>query len=147
MTIGKLLLGLARIDLVSFQFCTPKLQIIKVGLSELIQDTVTKTIIVNMCIYQKKGIKGEYSWNDDGTRHDKHKFPNNDKGIGKARELASDALSVPVSSLEFITAISGGIWYKFHSDHDRFSTYVHKHKIIVVLQAGSNILTVIIDDE
>ncbi|EGU4189944.1 hypothetical protein HWU03_004149 [Vibrio parahaemolyticus] len=93
----------------------------------------------------KKGIKGEYSWNDDGTRHDKHNFPNNEKSIGKAKKLAADALSVPVSSLEFITAISGGIWYKFHSDHDRFSTYVHKHRIIVVLQSESNILTVIID--
>lgn len=93
----------------------------------------------------KKGIRGEYSWNVDGTRHDKHNFPKNEKSIEKAKELAANALSVPVSSLAFITAISGGIWYNFNTSNDRFSTYVNKNRIIVILQAESNILTVIID--
>lgn len=40
-------------------------------------------------IRKRKGRKGEYSWNLDGTRHDKGKFPRNEQGIEAARANAS----------------------------------------------------------
>ena len=54
------------------------------------------------------GIKGEYSWNSDGSRHDKHKFPNSQRGIAKAKRIAAEALNVPHTSLQFVTSLTGG---------------------------------------
>lgn len=56
----------------------------------------------------RKGLKGEYSWNVDGTRHDQRRFPVNEKQINRARELAATALGVRKESLQFLTSISGG---------------------------------------
>jgi hypothetical protein len=56
----------------------------------------------------RTGLKGEYSWNKDGTRHDKHRFPASEQQIGRAKELAAAALKIPSSTLQFITAIDGG---------------------------------------
>jgi hypothetical protein len=50
--------------------------------------------------------KGEYSWNIDGSRHDVHKFPENDKGIVRAKEIAAQRLKVDPSVLTFVTSFS-----------------------------------------
>jgi len=49
-------------------------------------------------------LDGEYSWNIDGTRHDRHKFPGDEKWIKKAKYLASVHLGVPESTLQLIVA-------------------------------------------
>ncbi len=55
-----------------------------------------------------KRLKGEYSWNADGTRHDKGRFPESEKHIMKARELASEKLGIPETSLQFLIQEEGG---------------------------------------
>jgi hypothetical protein len=55
----------------------------------------------------RKNLCGVYSWNIDGTRHDKHKFPTNEKWIKKARKIASEQLRVPESALQFLIGITG----------------------------------------
>ena len=57
----------------------------------------------------KRGLSGEYSWNIDGSRHDNHRFPNNEKCIKAAKEHAATALGVNTSTLSFICAIEGGV--------------------------------------
>lgn len=54
-------------------------------------------------IRRKRGSKGEYSWNADGSRHDKHRFPISEGMIGKAKEIAAEKLRVQVDSLAFLT--------------------------------------------
>lgn len=56
----------------------------------------------------RNGLKGEYSWNKDGTRHDKHRFPASEQQINRAKELAASTLNIPQSTLQFVTAIDGG---------------------------------------
>lgn len=56
-------------------------------------------------VRRRKKRKGEYSWNDDGTRHDKHKFPVNEDMIGQAKVIAAEKLGIPISSLEFLTGV------------------------------------------
>lgn len=57
----------------------------------------------------KRGLKGQYSWNVDGTRHDAHRFPESENCIKRAKDLAASALNIPVGSLELVTAIPGGV--------------------------------------
>jgi len=54
--------------------------------------------------------KGEYSWNIDGSRHDKGKFLENEKGIVRAKEIAAGHLKIEPSVLSLITSFS-------HPDH------------------------------
>ena len=54
----------------------------------------------------KKGFKGEYSWNIDGTRHDKNNFPTNEKFIESAKQIASERLGINKNRLQFITYIN-----------------------------------------
>ena len=56
----------------------------------------------------RRGVKGDYSWNKDGSRHDKHKFPNSQKGMDKAKRIAAKTLNVPETSLQFVTSLAGG---------------------------------------
>ena len=57
-------------------------------------------------IRRKRGLKGEYSWNIDGSRHDEHKYPSNEKMIKRAKEIASEKLNIPVDVLQLITSLS-----------------------------------------
>lgn len=57
----------------------------------------------------RKRLGGEYSWNKNGSRHDKARFPSSEKMIGKARKIAAEALQVPESILQLITATGGGV--------------------------------------
>ena len=61
---------------------------------------------VHIC---KKGLKGAYPWNEDGTRHDKHRFPPSEQSIVAAKRYAAEALGVDADSLSLITSISGGV--------------------------------------
>ena len=59
-------------------------------------------------VRRKRGRKGEYSWNEDGSRHDKHKFPVNEGMIEKAKDIAASKLGVPIGSLQFLTGLPKG---------------------------------------
>jgi hypothetical protein len=50
--------------------------------------------------------KGEYSWNIDGSRRDKGKFPENETGIVRAKEIAAQHLKVEPSVLTLVTSFS-----------------------------------------
>jgi hypothetical protein len=52
----------------------------------------------------RNGLKGEYSWSVNGTQHDKHKFPSNEKWIKRAKTIAAEHLNVPASTLQFLTS-------------------------------------------
>jgi hypothetical protein len=100
-----------------------------------------------------RNLKGEYSWNIDGTRHDKHKFPASEQQIGRAKELGSQALNVPVSTLQFLTAVRGGhritisTNHKGDSQRPRMSTYVRKNEHLVLLESQTGFLVVVIAAE
>lgn len=56
----------------------------------------------------RRGLGGEYSWNADGTRHDEHRFPPNEKCIKRAKEIAARHLRVSESTLQLIVGLEGG---------------------------------------
>lgn len=86
-------------------------------------------------VRRKRGRKGEYSWNEDGSRHDKHKFPVSEGMIGKAKEITANKLRVPVGTLEFLTGIPrGGRIVVLHEGPPWFSeTYIFAEFELVVL--------------
>jgi hypothetical protein len=52
---------------------------------------------------RRRKRNGEYSWNVDGTRHDKHRFPYSEDMLASAKEIAASHLGIPASSLELIS--------------------------------------------
>lgn len=100
---------------------------------------------------KKRGLKGEYSWNEDGTRHDTHRFPGAEQCINRARDLAASALNIPVNTLQFISGIEGGVFVSVQDNLDAsrtnkaFNSYVHKCKLVVIF-GGANGLVIVIDN-
>lgn len=98
---------------------------------------------------KKRGLKGEYSWNENGTRHDKHRFPREEQCIKRAKELAASALNVSIDTLELITAFGGGVFISaqenLHTNHPSkdFHSYIHKGKFAVILGAPNGLVIVI----
>ena len=87
----------------------------------------------------RKGLKGEYSWNIDGTRHDKSRFPASEEQIDKAKELASNALNIPKNILQLITMEDGGKFVSVLSQDDSanrerrlFSMYIRVKEQIII---------------
>lgn len=68
-------------------------------------------------IRRRRNAKGEFSWNADGSRHDKGKFPVNEAMIGKAKEIAANELKIPISSLDFLTGVPNGGHLRVYQDH------------------------------
>jgi hypothetical protein len=58
----------------------------------------------------RPGLGGEYSWNKDGSRHDKHRFPKSEPMIKAAKSIAASELGISVGSLQFITSVPGGLY-------------------------------------
>ena len=100
----------------------------------------------------RSGLKGEYSWNKDGTRHDKHRFPASEQQIGRARRIAADALGVPHNTLQFITSINGGSHVSMSEvrsegrPHGLLSMYVRVSEHLVLLGSQSGLLLFIRDE-
>jgi hypothetical protein len=98
---------------------------------------------------KKRGLKGEYSWNMDGSRHDKHKFPVSEQCISRARDLAANSLKIPVSTLQFITKVEGGVFISIQENNDViasrkiFNSYVHKDRFVVVFGGGDGLIIAI----
>lgn len=102
---------------------------------------------------EKRGVQGEYSWNSDGTRHDEHRFPTSEKCIRAAKRHAASALGIPVSSLNFIVGIPGGVRIAVRtnlSDSSKyirvFGTYVRRNHSLLVFGSEPGLVFVLIDD-
>jgi len=100
----------------------------------------------------KRGEKGEYSWNIDGTRHDKHKFPKNEKYIVRAKKIAAEALGISPGILQLVTVADNYSWYKVISIQDDgreelFRMYIYKNQIVVALISDKGLITVLIPKE
>ena len=101
----------------------------------------------------KKGLAGEYSWNIDGTRHDKKNFPVSEKCISAAKQHAASALRIPISSLQFITAESGGTRMSLRSNLDPtisnfplFTAYVPVKRYLAVFGSPSGLVLVLANE-
>lgn len=100
----------------------------------------------------RNGLKGEYSWNRDGTRHDKHRFPASEQQIGRAKELAASALNIPKSTLQFITAIDGGTRVSVSAlpssarARSALSVYVRLEQHLVFLGSPKGLVIVVWDE-
>ncbi len=95
-------------------------------------------------IRRGRGAKGEYSWNEDGSRHDKHKFPVSEDMIGKAKEIAAERLKVPKECLKFLIGVPRGTHFRISSDGPaRFSSSSVSGEFDFVLLASENWLVLV----
>jgi hypothetical protein len=93
----------------------------------------------------KRRKKGEWSWNEDGTRHDKRRFPVSSDCIAAAKRHASEVLNVPIDSLQFICAESGGVRVSLMATRKGktivlLQTYVRVDQALVVFESAKGIL-------
>lgn len=101
---------------------------------------------------KKRGLGGEYSWNEDGTRHDKHRFPRSDACIGAAKNHAASALGIPVSSLSFLVGEAGGARIALWSNDGTktrlplFNAYVRVRFSLVFFGSPQGLVMVLQDD-
>lgn len=102
---------------------------------------------------QKRGLRGEYSWNSDGTRHDEHRFPTSENCIGAAKKHAASALGIPSSSLSLIVGIPGGVRITVRTNFSgsskffsAFSTYVRRNHSLTVFGSEMGLVLVLIED-
>ena len=100
---------------------------------------------------RRKKVKGEFSWNADGSRHDKGKFPASERWINRAKELAADALGVGASSLSLVTLIEGIARLYVRSNHaverrslTTLNMYVRKNHVAVILASQAGLVVVIL---
>lgn len=97
----------------------------------------------------KRLMKGEYSWNIDGTRHDRHKFPKSEQCINRAKALAANALKISPKNLQYLSNFDGGVFVHIQDNLNTvhrqriFSSYVHKEKYIVILGSNNGLVVVI----
>ena len=55
-------------------------------------------------VRRTKKRKGEYSWNEVGTRRHENKFPASEKDINRAKAIAADRLGIDPSILRVLTS-------------------------------------------
>ncbi|MCC8538915.1 DUF6367 family protein [Xanthomonas axonopodis pv. poinsettiicola] len=100
----------------------------------------------------RKGLKGEYSWNKDGTRHDKHRFPASEQNIAAAKRLASGALNVSAASLQFLAAAESSCTVSVSESppaaraRSLLSVYVHRQERLILLGSASGALVAVRDE-
>lgn len=100
----------------------------------------------------RNGLNGEYSWNKDGTRHDKGRFPASEKMIGRAKEIAASTLNVPEGSLQLITAIPGTARIHLSSfaglarARSLLTCYVRAGQSLVLLGSPKGLVAVVADE-
>lgn len=63
-----------------------------------------------------KKIQGQWSWNQDGSRHDAGKFPKSSTHFNKAKEIAAKHLNVEPSTLQFILQTDGPARFSVYTD-------------------------------
>ena len=101
----------------------------------------------------RKGLNGEYSWNIDRSRHDKHRFPASDQQMKRAKEIASKALRIPIGTLQLLVAVPGGsriaVQVIDSSTRPRtlLSTYVRVNEQLVLFGASEGLIAALIEIE
>lgn len=101
----------------------------------------------------KKGLSGKYSWNIDGSPHDKHKFPTNERCIKAAKEHAASALGVPMFTLKLLDVILGGARISVRSNGTSkseslpvFNDYVRVRLSLVAFGSPSGLVLVLAEN-
>lgn len=101
----------------------------------------------------KRGLDGEYSWNIDGTRHDKRRFPSSEKCISAAKQHAASALGIPAGALQLMVAERGGARISIRPTLDPtkrirpvLSMYLPVRRSMVIL-GSPNGLVLVIEEE
>lgn len=99
-------------------------------------------------VRRKRGRKGEYSWNADGSRHDEHRFPVSEGMIGRAKEIAAKKLRVSVDSLQFLTNLPKDCTVRVIHDGYPFlsETYISADWDLVILVSENWVVIVSVDD-
>ena len=102
---------------------------------------------------RRDGLNGEYSWNIDGTRHDKYRFPPTEQQINAAKQLAADALGIPKHSLQLITSIGDrsrvAVSTIVHSGRAQsiFAIYVRVNDFMIVIGSTNGLIVFILDSQ
>jgi hypothetical protein len=101
----------------------------------------------------KRGLKGEYSWNLDGSRHDEHRFPTSDQCIRAAKEHAASALGIPPNSLSLIVGIPGSARISVRAlrvaevtYYPVFNSYIRRDQSVVFFGSPLGLVTVLYAD-
>lgn len=84
-------------------------------------------------IRRRRGRKGEFSWNDDGTRHDKNKFPVSEGMINSAKEIVSEKLGIPVGSLQLVTSLTNKSCIYIDNDNGIVHNSIYANSEVVIL--------------
>jgi hypothetical protein len=110
------------------------------------------TFKTHVHVKRKKGCNGAYSWNVDGTRHDKHKFPVSERHLARAKELASQALGIPVGTLQLLTFSTGGFRVTISSIDEierkrtLLSTYIRQEEFVIIFGSIGGLMVVFISN-
>jgi len=90
----------------------------------------------------KKGKK--YSWNIDGSRHDKSKFDQSEKYIVAAKKIASKELGVDKSIFQLVTIVNSKEKYTLRqNDKNLIYKYYIKNDTIVIFLIGEMNLVIV----
>jgi Family of unknown function (DUF6367) len=99
---------------------------------------------------KKKGLDGQYSWNQDGSRHDKRKFPRSEQCIAAAKRHAAEALGVNVGDLSFISSVGGGVRVSVYDtlalddrSQEVFSSYIRRDRAVVFFGSEGGLVIVV----
>lgn len=92
----------------------------------------------------RQDIKGEYSWNVDGTPHDRHKFPQDLAQVQAAKEHAATALKIDIGDLTYLFRIEpqNRISIRTVCDHSGpvgplLSFYVRRNEVLHIISDGA----------
>ena len=91
----------------------------------------------------RKGIKGEYSWNIDGTPHDRHGFPDDLAQVEAAKEHAATALKIDKGDLTYLFRVEPKNRVSIRTACEEvgptgplFSIYVRRTGVLHILSDG-----------
>lgn len=101
---------------------------------------------------KRRGLKGEYSWNIDGSRHDSHRFPVSDNMIEKAKAIAAKELGISADTLQLITSYPGGLYLNIaqvenytKKSRNVMNTYIRTSETFNIFEAKNGIVVVILN--
>lgn len=97
-------------------------------------------------------LRGKYSWNVSGSRHDQHEFPENDKLIIRAKKLASEHLRISVDilqliTMEHITQAPGLLEIQSSTQSILILTEQEKARLLVIFGSDKGQLHIIVTEE
>lgn len=100
----------------------------------------------------KRGEKWECTWNEDGSRHDKRRFPTSEGAIQGAKAVAADVLGIDINVMQLVTGIEGGQRIAIGRDDSvlgwklpLFNAYVSSRLVVLILGTPDGLAVVITD--